>query len=596
MAATSTARYADIVCCMCGTKMQPNGVNMCDKCMHDQYDITEGIALSTEIVQCQRCEKWHIKNDRWMAFELESPQLLGVCLKRVKGLHNVKIREANWIWTEPHSKRLKIKVVMSKEVIRGSVLFGSIILEFVVKNRQCDSCANEFTNAGGWQAVVQVRQKRTLSGTRVGNASTFLLSLEQQIINANAHKDCLDISPVKQGLDFYFPDRVKACRFISYLQSICPLKLKESKKLIGSDNHSNTYRFKHSFKVDIVPLCRYDLVLVPRGANTAKYRWSNNNSASEEENKLNEQKKAKYLKNGTKDKSTATDGCLALVTKITSTIHLLHPVTLQTCEVNSEKYSKCPVIPLFSSRQLTEFLVLDVESFENFENHQQLSSSDKKQIVPGEVTVVQFRSNQDDNTKGLLQETYRVPTHIAHLLSPGDIVLGFDVKHAPFVIEDETIKSELRSDPPDVIIVRKVFVKKTNDMQIQIRSFHQRENDDLNKLSKLSEPKSKKNYRRQKTTSSKKKMNLNEIDDDGEMFNHHISSIVCDEEEWTSFLNEMKSDFELQEIEDEVDQINDELNIGINEVTDDDDQDSEGSGGSVHKDDDHDNDGEEGSN
>ena len=56
-----------------------------------------------------------------MKAALESRQLLALCLKRIKGLNKVNLVDAGFIWTEPHSKRVKVKLVIQKEVI-GNLL------------------------------------------------------------------------------------------------------------------------------------------------------------------------------------------------------------------------------------------------------------------------------------------------------------------------------------------------------------------------------------------------------------------------------------------------------------------------------------------
>jgi hypothetical protein len=44
----------------------------------------------------------------WVACALESRELLSLCLKKLKGLNKVKLVDAGFIWTEPHSKRIKV--------------------------------------------------------------------------------------------------------------------------------------------------------------------------------------------------------------------------------------------------------------------------------------------------------------------------------------------------------------------------------------------------------------------------------------------------------------------------------------------------------
>jgi nonsense-mediated mRNA decay protein 3 len=48
--------------------------------------------------------------------ELESRELLTLCLKKLKGLQKVRLVDAGFIWTEPHSRRIKVKLTIQKEV------------------------------------------------------------------------------------------------------------------------------------------------------------------------------------------------------------------------------------------------------------------------------------------------------------------------------------------------------------------------------------------------------------------------------------------------------------------------------------------------
>ena len=46
-----------------------------------------------------------------------------MCLKRLKGLNKVHLVDAGFVWTEPHSKRIKVKLTVQKEVCgRGWVV------------------------------------------------------------------------------------------------------------------------------------------------------------------------------------------------------------------------------------------------------------------------------------------------------------------------------------------------------------------------------------------------------------------------------------------------------------------------------------------
>ncbi len=51
-----------------------------------------------------------------MFCDRESKEMLSLCLKKIKGLNKVKLIDATFIWTEPHSRRIKMKITIQKEV------------------------------------------------------------------------------------------------------------------------------------------------------------------------------------------------------------------------------------------------------------------------------------------------------------------------------------------------------------------------------------------------------------------------------------------------------------------------------------------------
>ena len=77
---------------------------------------------------CRTCGKW-FRNPQWVALDLESSGLLALCVRRIRGLKGLKLEDASWIWTEPHSRRLKLKLTVSKEVMSGQILQQSFIVE-----------------------------------------------------------------------------------------------------------------------------------------------------------------------------------------------------------------------------------------------------------------------------------------------------------------------------------------------------------------------------------------------------------------------------------------------------------------------------------
>jgi nonsense-mediated mRNA decay protein 3 len=110
----------------------------------------------------------------WVACEPESRELMTLLLKRIRGIgKEVRLVDASWVWTEPHSRRLKLKLTVQKEVFAGTILQQTFVVDFVQSNEQCRDC-EQFEAKDTWTAAVQVRQ-------RVAHKKTFLW-LEQLIL------------------------------------------------------------------------------------------------------------------------------------------------------------------------------------------------------------------------------------------------------------------------------------------------------------------------------------------------------------------------------------------------------------------------------
>jgi nonsense-mediated mRNA decay protein 3 len=261
METTATSTPVSVLCCMCGVPILPNAANTCANCLASTTDITKGISTEVTLHQCRGCQRWHKEAGKWIACELESRELMALCLSQVSGLkasknngNKVRLVDATWIWTEPHSMRLKVRLTIQREVQQGTILQQSFTAIFIVRNQQCIECQAEFRQ-GSWKSLVQVRQ-------RVSHKRTFLY-LEQLILKHEAHRGCLKIEAFRDGMDFFFPDKGKAARFISFLENVCPIKVKTSKKLIGTDDKSNIANFKYTNLVEICPLCKDDLLFLP---------------------------------------------------------------------------------------------------------------------------------------------------------------------------------------------------------------------------------------------------------------------------------------------------------------------------------------------
>jgi hypothetical protein len=102
------------LCCQCGVPIVWNPQNLCTPCIALLVDIAEDIPKDGMVTWCRTCGRFLNPPNHWMPAALESKELLGLCLKRIRGLNKVRLVDARWIWTEPHSNRLKIELTIQK--------------------------------------------------------------------------------------------------------------------------------------------------------------------------------------------------------------------------------------------------------------------------------------------------------------------------------------------------------------------------------------------------------------------------------------------------------------------------------------------------
>ncbi|KAK5779078.1 60S ribosomal export protein NMD3 PWA37_003924 [Arxiozyma heterogenica] len=396
------SRVATLLCCECGTPIDGStGLVMCTDCIKIKVDITKDIPKEATVQFCRDCERFLQPPGQWIRAELESRELLALCLKRLKGLNKVRLVDASFIWTEPHSRRIKIKVTVQGEAMMNVMIQQTCQIEYYVNAVQCPDCARSFT-ANTWTAKVQIRQK-------VPHKRTFLY-LEQMILKHKAHMDTISIEEVKDGLDFFYGQKNHAIKMVDFLQSNIPVKYKNSKELISKDTHSDISTYKFTYSVEIVPICKDDLVVLPKEI-------------------------AKSLGNISR---------FVLCSKISNTVQFMDPVTLQASEMSSQTYWRNPFSSLADSSQLVEFIVLDVEPTGFTEGNKVLA----------DITVA--RTSDLGNN----DQEYYVRSHLGGIVHAGDSVVGYFIANSNYNSE---LFDELEYDQiPDVILVKKLYKKKKN--------------------------------------------------------------------------------------------------------------------------------------
>ncbi|WOL20617.1 60S ribosomal export protein NMD3 [Canna indica] len=366
-----------VLCCICGVAMPPNPANMCVSCLRSRVDITEGLRRHAAIHYCPECHSYLQPPHTWIrGLEPESHELLAFCLRRLcLPLLRLRLVHSEFIWTEPHSKRLRLRAKVQAEMIHGAILEQSHFVELTIHDRLCDSCTRVQANPDQWTAAVQLRQ-------HVSHRRTFFY-LEQLILRHSAALRAVRIAEADHGLDFFF----------------------------SSESHAN--KFVQFINVEISPVCREDLICLPPKLSNA----------------------------------LGNLGPLVLCTKVTNSIALLDPISLWSAFLDAKQYWRTPFRALLSSRQLVEYIVLDVE----VESAEVAIGGSKYMMAHAQVAQVADFGNNDT--------MFTIRTHLGHILNPGDYALGYDLyvaNHNDFEIDQYRGRLVL----PEVVLVKKSYQEK----------------------------------------------------------------------------------------------------------------------------------------
>ncbi|KAI4181183.1 MAG: hypothetical protein L6R41_006767, partial [Letrouitia leprolyta] len=259
--------------------------------------------------------------------------------------------------------------------------------------------------ANTWRAVVQLRQKVT-------HKRTFLY-LEQLILKHSAHKDTINIKETKDGLDFFYSQRNQAEKFVDFLTSVAPVRSKRSQELISMDIHTSSKSYKFTFSVELVPICKDDLVCLPI-------------------------KLAKQVGN---------IAPLTICYRVGTSVNLLDPNTLQTTDISTPIYWRSPFNALADVTELVEFIVMDIEP----------TGVQKGRFFLAEATIARASDLGSNGT------TYFTRTHLGGILHPGDSVMGYHLSGTNFnnpqfeALEESNAHA---STIPDVILVKKHYERR----------------------------------------------------------------------------------------------------------------------------------------
>lgn len=392
------AEMPRVLCCVCGIGMDPNPTNMCVGCIRSQVDIVGAIQSETNLPHCRYCDRYLQPPKHWVVADLESKELMHLCLKKVHGLNRVKLVDATFVWTESHSRRIKIRLTVQKEIFGGTVAQQSIVVTFVVTNHICETCYKITTHQETWVACVQARQ-------RAVHKRTFYY-LEQLILKNRMHEDTARVTEVSDGIDFFYGHKSHAQRMVDFLTSLVPVSIKTAEQIVTHDPKSNTIDKHYVMCVEIAPICREDLLCLPKRIST----------------------------------SLGGLGPWVVVSKVNTNIWFIDPRTLQTGQIPGTLYWKNAFEAVASTPALVEFFIVDIEVAEDAPRHGKYALA--------EATVC--RASEIGKGKDI-----QIRTHLGDQLQVGDSALGYHVSLLNF---NNAAADDYPPDRvPDVILVRKHY-------------------------------------------------------------------------------------------------------------------------------------------
>mmetsp|Transcript_1374 Transcript_1374/g.1808 ORF Transcript_1374/g.1808 Transcript_1374/m.1808 type:complete len:244 (-) Transcript_1374:400-1131(-) len=190
--------------------------------------------------------------------------------------------------------------------------------------------------------------------------------------------------------------------------------MKNSKQLVSHDEKNGTYHYKYTFSVELAPICKDDLVILP-----------------------------KYL-----CKELGGIGPMVLVYKISKSIHILDIMTMQTFEIDMASYWKAPFKALLNRERQTEFIVLGVEPMDTNMNNSRAAI--KQRFRQAKIEVQRKRDF------GKTDETFFVNCHLGEQLNYFDCVMAYDLTTINLSDLDQYFL-KCKGAQPEVIIVKKSY-------------------------------------------------------------------------------------------------------------------------------------------
>jgi len=144
---------------------------------------------------------------------------------------------------------------------------------------------------------------------------------------------------------------------------------------------------------------------------------------------------------------------LMICHKMSTSVHLIDPLTLRGCDIPAYEYWKKPFEPAATRTQMTTFIVLNTEEIDAPEvgtkARHHLAGRNKMRLADIEVArECDFGVNDD---------RLIVRSHLGAILRPGNRVLGYDLR---FIQIGAAGEDQMEKTKADVFLVKKVFCRK----------------------------------------------------------------------------------------------------------------------------------------
>lgn len=272
------------------------------------------------------------------------------------------------------------------------------------------------------------------------------------------------------------------------------VQVKHSKKLVSADNHSNIFNFHYTYLVTLVPVCKDDLVLLPRrlaeqlGSISRLVLTQRISNAIHFVDPLTAQtadvteEKVRYIpgmldpwclpvgrfpwfreidtpRNFLSNEIFFIGGVLSdatVATPVTLDSEAILPPTPLAVESRNMQYWRQEFGALLSSTRLAPYVVLATEPLPDKKRPAAPRGHRVRKARLAEVELAR------DSDLGRNDNRVHAVSHLGHILRAGDTVLGYDISSANF---PDGEASALERSLPDVILVRKVYPRNRGDSE-----------------------------------------------------------------------------------------------------------------------------------